>query len=333
MLARLPSHGWQAVRLRIDGRFPEPDTATMQRLAAVLAALPDEAWLMVDGLAYGGAVHAFVGAARRLRLLPLIHLPLPDEGGLDAATRQRLQAAEAAALRLSRGVLVTSGWSARRLAMLDYAPPRVGIAPPGSGPAPVTAVRSAPPWRWLCVASLTPRKAQHLLVEALAQLREFDWTCRLVGADDGDYAVALRARIDALGLAARIPIAGPLWPAQVADEYANADAFVLPSTMETYGMVLAEALARGLGIVASRAGAIAETLPADAALLVPPGDAGALACALRRWMTEPELREQLRRGALAAREQLEDWDRAAARFARELDRLTTTAMEKRFHGC
>jgi glycosyltransferase involved in cell wall biosynthesis len=86
-------------------------------------------------------------------------------------------------------------------------------------------------------------------------------------------------------------------------------------------MVLAEALARGLPIISTTAGAIPDTVPAEAGLLVPPGDEAALAEALARVMDEPGLRERLAAGARAARQTLPDWPTVSARFAGVLERV------------
>ena len=83
-------------------------------------------------------------------------------------------------------------------------------------------------------------------------------------------------------------------------------------------MALAEALACGLPIVAAAGGAVADTVPGDAALLVPIQDAGALRDALRRCLTEPALMASLRRGALRARGELPDWTATALTVERVL---------------
>jgi glycosyltransferase involved in cell wall biosynthesis len=100
--------------------------------------------------------------------------------------------------------------------------------------------------------------------------------------------------------------------------YASADIFVLASYLEGYGMAHAEALARGLPIVATAAGAVPHTIPSTAALLVKPGDTNALARALARVLDDAELRETLARGARAARERLPTWVETCSRFDTEL---------------
>jgi glycosyltransferase involved in cell wall biosynthesis len=94
---------------------------------------------------------------------------------------------------------------------------------------------------------------------------------------------------------------------------------VLPSHHEGYGMALAEASARGLPIVSTTGGAIPDTVPPDAGILVPPGDVDALAEALRRLLTDPGARLRLREAGLAARTRLPGWPAQAAAFAHELD--------------
>jgi glycosyltransferase involved in cell wall biosynthesis len=86
-------------------------------------------------------------------------------------------------------------------------------------------------------------------------------------------------------------------------------------------MVLAEALAYGLAVVSTRAGAIPDTVPADAALLVAPGDSSALAGALARLMDDTTLRRRLAAAARRAAATLPGWSDAAARFAGELERV------------
>src|SRR5262249_19521479 len=97
--------------------------------------------------------------------------------------------------------------------------------------------------------------------------------------------------------------------------------FVLPSYHEGYGMVYAEALAHGLPIIATTAGAIPDTVPAAASILVPPGDAAALREALRRMLVDEDLRARLAAGAALAAAALPDWPTAVRNWAAALDRL------------
>jgi glycosyltransferase involved in cell wall biosynthesis len=86
-------------------------------------------------------------------------------------------------------------------------------------------------------------------------------------------------------------------------------------------MACAEALAHGLPVIATNAGAIPGTVPATASILVPPGDAPALREALRRVFVDERLRSRLATGAALAATALPDWPAAVPQWAAALDRL------------
>ncbi|HSB99562.1 MAG TPA: glycosyltransferase, partial [Burkholderiaceae bacterium] len=171
----------------------------------------------------------------------------------------------------------------------------------------------------LCVATLIPRKGHAVLIEALQGLQERRWILHCVGgARDADTAKALRAAIDAHRLGARVHLHGEVPSGRLQVLYDRADAVVLPSLYEGYGMVLAEAMARGLPVVSTTAGAIAATVPSGAGILVPPGDALALRAALADLLDDRDRRARLAAGARAARTTLPTWPQAVARFAAAL---------------
>jgi glycosyltransferase involved in cell wall biosynthesis len=323
VMAGLTGLGWRVEPHGLDASFPAPAPAALAEADTVLAALPERALVVIDGLALG-AMPAVVARHRdRLRLVALVHHPLALETGLDEASSRRLQASEREALQQVRGVIVTSPSTARALADYGISPEQCAVVAPGTDPAPLAEGSGDGEWALSCVASLTPRKGHAVLFRALARLKSPAWRLRCAGGADLDPATAagLRTLAAELGLTGRIEFLGQLAAAALAVEYRRADLFVLPSYHEGYGMALAEALARGLPIVSTTAGAIPDTVPADAGLLVPPGDEVALAGALRRVMTEPDLRERLMTGARAARQTLPDWPTTCARFAAALDAI------------
>jgi glycosyltransferase involved in cell wall biosynthesis len=98
---------------------------------------------------------------------------------------------------------------------------------------------------------------------------------------------------------------------------------VLPSHAETYGMVVTEALARGLPVITTAVGGLPEALGRTSdgrqpGLLVPAGDSGALAAALRCWLGDAELRQGLRAAARERRSTLTGWDVTSSRVTRVL---------------
>jgi glycosyltransferase involved in cell wall biosynthesis len=108
--------------------------------------------------------------------------------------------------------------------------------------------------------------------------------------------------------------------------YAEADLLVLPSWGETYPLVVGEALAHGVPVLATAVGGVPEALGhardgRRPGILVPPGDAPALADALRRWLEDPALRSQLRRSARSRRATLQRWGSTARVFDAVLTRV------------
>jgi glycosyltransferase involved in cell wall biosynthesis len=180
------------------------------------------------------------------------------------------------------------------------------------------------PLRLLCVAALNSGKGHEVLFRALAPLRARAWHLECVGSRAQDAATA--ARLDVclqdLGLADRVALVGELDAEALAQAYDRADVFVTATLRETYGMAVAEALARGLPVIGTRTGAIAELVGDDAGLVVAPGDAGALSAALANVLDDASLRARLAAGACRARDRLPTWEQAIGRMAAALSQIT-----------
>jgi glycosyltransferase involved in cell wall biosynthesis len=199
----------------------------------------------------------------------------------------------------------------------------VHVAEPGVDAAPL--VRgTASGEALLCVAAVRCDKGHDVLLDALATVREMRWRCACVGSLDRDPAFVerLRRRLREGGLGDRLSFPGPRTGPDLDRCYAAADLLVLPSRAETYGMVVTEALARGLPVIASDVGGVPEALGRAGAgrpgLLVPPDEPAALAAALRAWLTDAELRGRLRRAARERRESLFRWSTTTSAVARVL---------------
>lgn len=311
--------GWQ-VALRSPGdMFPFPDAAARTQAAAVIDALPDGALVVADGLAFGALPELVERHAARLRWVALVHHPLAFETGLLPAQQAALRRSEQRALACARQVIVTSAETARALAAFDVPAARIAVIEPGTEPAPRAQGGGAGSGALslLCVATVTARKGHAVLLQALAALRGRPWQLHCAGSltRDATTAAAVQQLTASLGLQERVRWHGEIEAAPLAALYAQADLFVLPSLYEGYGMALAEALARGLPIVSSAAGAIVDTVPAQAGVLVSPGDDDALRAALQRLMDDANQRAALAEGAWAAGTALPDWPAATARFA------------------
>lgn len=306
----------------VPGGWPRPGAGERARLAGVLDGLPDGSLVLLDGLVACGVPEVMAPRARRLRLAVLVHLPLADELGLAPAVAADLAARERATLRAVGAVVATSGWAARRLVARHALPAgRVHVARPGVDPAPL-APGTGGAGGLLCVGSVTATKGQDVLVEALAAVADRSWSCALVGplGRDGEQVAAVRAAVSRHRLGRRVQLTGARTGDRLHQTYARADLLVLPSRAESYGMVVTEALARGIPVLASAVGGVPEALGrapdgGRPGMLVAPGDAGALADALRGWLGDPGLRRTLRHRARLRRGMLVGWTQTARRLA------------------
>ncbi len=343
----LAAIGWSVHEHPVPGSWPWPGAAARAALAGVIAGVPDGAVVLLDGLVASTAPDVLVPEARRLRLVVLVHMPLgearlgdrrrgdgrPGDGrpGVgrpadhvvgDARARER------AVLSAAAAVVTTSTWTRRRL--LDrYAlqPAQVHVAEPGVDHAEI-APGTASGGQLLCVAAVTPNKGHDLLLAALAALAEVadaPWCCACVGTLDRDpeFVDRLRRQARQGGIEHRVQFTGPRIGAELEAAYAAADLLVLASRAETYGMVVTEALARGLPVIATAVGGLPEALGRGAdgrrpGLLVPAGDSVPFAAALRGWFGDVDLRQRLRHAARERRLTLAGWSTTSVRIARVL---------------
>jgi glycosyltransferase involved in cell wall biosynthesis len=324
MIAELRELGWQIDLIDLGEGFPWPEEATRSAAQMQLLALPAGRIIVVDGLALGVLPDAAMQLAGRNPLLALVHHPLALEWGLSGEQAAALLTSERAALAAVRGVVVTSAAIARLVAS-DYTVPaeRIAVAKPGSDPAPLAQGSRDGALQLLSVGAVVPRKGFDVLIAALATLADQPWQLTIAGdrTRDPTAAAQLDADIARHALGDRIAVTGVVSPQRLAALYDEADVFVLASRFEGYGMAYAEAIAHGLPVIGTNAGAIPETVPPDAGLLVAPGDATALAQALRHVIGDAGLRRRLAGAARAAAPQLPSWRHSAEIFARALETL------------
>ena len=324
----LTALGWTVSTHGLEGRFPEGDACAESSLARTLEGIAQGARVVLDGLAMSPLPDPLRAHRDRLRLIALIHHPLADETGFEAAERARLARLESEALAQCAGVVVTSAFTARRLGEYGVPASRVRVVPPGTDPAQA-AVGPGPgePPRLLCVGSVSPRKGQDVLVRALAHVADLSWSCLCAGSltRAPEFADSVLALARTLGLEDRIDFPGELGAPDLDTLYHSASIFVLATHYEGYGMVLAEALARGLPVLSTRGGAVPDTVPYEAGVLVPPGDERALAAALRELLSGSEgaaRRAGLAEGSLRHGRSLPTWGDAALAFERAVRELS-----------
>ena len=323
MAGALGARGWTIDVAELDGAFPQPGRTALDGAGRVLAAIPDRSIVLVDGLAFGAMPSEVEREASRLRFAAIVHLPLAAEAGLDAAAAARLEASETRALAAASLVIVTGKSTIAAVERYGVARDRIVLVEPGTDRVPLARRGGGSPLQLLSVATLNPGKGHDILIRALASLRQRDWHLTCAGSLDRHPPTAerIRAMIHGEGLQNHVTLTGELNDARLAAAYDAADLFVLATRHETYGMAVAEALARGLPVVSTTTGAIPDLVGGHAGLLVPPGDEAALAAALARVMSDARLRDRLAEGARRTRDRLPTWDDAAGKMAAALERL------------
>jgi glycosyltransferase involved in cell wall biosynthesis len=324
MIAELGQLGWRIDLLNLGEGFPWPNEATLASARTRLLAVPPGRRIVVDGLALGVLPETASQLAGRNPLLALLHHPLALERGLSEEQACALHTSERAALAAVQGVVVTSPATAQLVAS-DYGVPvqRITVVRPGNDRVPLAQSNPHDVVRLLSVGAVVPRKGFDVLIEALATLTDLSWRLTIVGdrTRDLNAAAQLDDNIGRHKLGSQIVALGAISPQRLAALYAEADVFVLASHFEGYGMAYAEAVAHGLPVIGTNAGAIPDTVPPDAGLLVAPGDIPALALALRRVIGDADLRRSLANAARAAAPQLPTWQHSAEIFARALETL------------
>jgi glycosyltransferase involved in cell wall biosynthesis len=315
MIAELERFAKSITVLDLGEGFPRPDPAIRAAALTRLAAVPPDCPVLIDGLALG-VLPEMVALRHSHRLIAVVHHPLALESGLSEPEIVALRASERTALAAVRHVVTTSQTVARLL-IADYGVPEasITIAPPGTDPAPVARGSGGPAVALLAVGAISARKGYDVLVAALAMVRAPPWRLTIVGDRHRDPAASTRLKADIvrLGLSNRIALTGAIPQARLEALYHGADLFVLASRFEGYGMAFADAMARGLPIVGTIAGAIPETAPG--ALLVPPDDAVALAAALDHVIGDCRARRRLAAAARRGARDLPAWSTSARAVA------------------
>lgn len=319
VIAELRALGCSVRTIALPASFPYPTDDDLAQASRLLSAGERDA-LIIDGLAFG-ALPAELVRALEPRPIALTHHPLFLETGLAAQTAALLRAREQAAIDEAAAVVTTSDMTADIVAReFSVSRARLFAAAPGVEPAARAPGSTDSVVRLFSVGSLTPRKGYSDLVRALARVGG-DWRLSIAGSHDlaPDCAREVAALIENSGLGDRIALLGACDADEVAGGYAASDAFVTASHFEGFGMAIAEAIARGLPIVATKEVASAGAAPEEATLAYPAGDVAALAALLRRLVDDRSLRRALSDAAwraAAAQARWSDTARLVLRAAR-----------------
>jgi glycosyltransferase involved in cell wall biosynthesis len=317
----LAAMGWSVHEHQVRTPWPWSDPTAGARLCDILDAIPAGQLVLVDGLVASSAPAVVVPRARKLGVVVLVHMPA-------GASRPDARGPEQLALASATAVVATSRWARQWLLdHYDLDARQIHVAEPG---VEITSLSSgsAAGSRLLCVGAVTRLKGHDVLVEALAELVDLPWTCQVAGPLDVDtsFVEELRRRVHRAGLGERLRLVGPLGGMDLAVAYDRADVLVVASRVETYGMVVTEAIGHGVPVIAASVGGVPEALGCTAdgrlpGLLVRPAEAGALAAAIRAFLSDASLRRRLRLAATDRRAGLQPWSSTSERLAHILSEI------------
>ena len=275
---------------------------------------------IIDGL----ALPAFVGlddALTRRGTIGLIHHPTALETGFAEGDRTALLGIEKRLLPRLERVLVTSEPTAERLAA-DFGVDRdrIRVVVPGTDDAARSPGSGGPTCCIISIGTLVPRKGHDVLLRAVARLFDLDWQLTIVGSPERDpvHARSLVALAEELRIARRVRFAGEVVDDALEALWREADLFALATHWEGYGMVVAEALKRGVPVAVSAGGAAGNLVTAASGVVLPVGDHNNLSKALRRMIFGTALRREMAEAAWQVGKTLPSWQTQVTAFAQAL---------------
>lgn len=329
LLAGLRAQGRRVDHIALGGSYPDPTSEDAIDAARLLAGVPGDCPIIIDGLALG-AMDTGALSAMAAPVVALIHHPLAYEGNPDAERREYLVQNERENLRLAAHVVVTSPHTAGLLtSVYDVPANRITVAQPGIDRVVSTGQRVDPPLI-VSVGLQIPRKGHDVLLLALAQIIDLPWNAVIAGpVVDEDYAATLVTLRDNLGLGTRVRLAGRVSDEAVKKLYGQASVFALATRFEGYGMVFGEAMAHGLPVVTCATGAVPDTVAPGAGLLVEPDNPDMFATALASVLSDDTLRGELALASRSAGAALATWPETAKRVGAVLDGLWPSRSEER----
>ena len=311
--------------ISLDGNFPFPTTAEKKKALDRISDFPRADIAIIDGLA-GGALPEFLETlATKMKVVALIHHPLCLENGLTEEQSKQLERSEADGLKFVTGIVTSSTTTAETVTDLFNISVPLQPIEPGVERGEVNSKQIARgPVNLLCVGSIIERKGHRVLFEALSELTDLDWHLDCIGKTDFDPALydGLERYLAENNLSSRITFHGAVDSSKLQNAYMNADLFVLPSLYEGYGMVYAEAIVRGIPVIATTAGAIPQTVPDGCGLLVEPNDVPSLKEALKKALSHEDLRSKMRLSCYEAEPNFPTWESSAKEMAEFLESLT-----------
>lgn len=321
VIGALQEIGHRVTVCPVGGAWPWPTAENRRALAEALALHDGTGPIIVDGiigLAAPEEIRVAVGVGTMVHLL--VHSLLTADPGLTPEEHSAAKLSEDGALRSASSIMCVSRWSARDVER-DHPGLLAAVAEPGVQRAD-RAVGSSPP-QLLVLAALTPVKNQSAILRALRQLTDIPWTLQIVGSDSVNpaYAQELRAQAEQFP-AGRIILRGALTGDALSAVWSTTDLLLVTSRSETFGMVITEALARGIPVIVPGGTGAEEALTGRGSrpfatlpgAIINLSEPDGLALVLTQWFTSSSVRSRWQEAALSRRPTLDPWTVTARRL-------------------
>jgi len=328
----LRSAGWSVDELVLPaeppGRVAKRHVLSNVRIARRLLPRVAKKGILVEPASFHSRLFLFnwlVRWLRRARLVTIVHHM--DYHGIRGGPLWRAidKRLEALFYRTVHHIVVVSEATKREVMDVGVSEERISVVPDGLDPPDRPEItRADDRLSLLFVGTCHPRKGLPHLLDAMQQLRNRDIVLNIVGnlGDDPEYALRLQKYAEEHGLDKTVVFHGWLSQEELHCQYARAHVFVLPSLWEGFGIVLLEAMAFGLPVIATSTGAIPELVEDGVnGLVVPPRDSQALARAISRLLDSPTLRMTLGHNAMLSSQNALTWQQASQLFSRVLRTL------------
>ncbi|WP_206597499.1 glycosyltransferase family 4 protein [Polycladidibacter stylochi] len=338
ILKGLRQLGWNVYHIPLTGAFPLCSAQTRHKANAKLTDLPDNALVLVDGLAYGALPEVISIHAKRLNFITLVHHPLFLEAGLGEKEQKALHSAEKLALQHAQFLITTSD-ETRKTVVKNFSYPydKIVVIEPGldlpafaKNPSHFDHLRTrqtsaSVPMRLLCVGSVVARKDQLSLIKAVAGLPDVfenqkSWRLDIIGDLNfqPSYAQKMHEVVEELGLQNYVHLHGKVGEARLKSFYESADLFILPSHYEGYGMAFWEALSYGLPVIATYEGSVAAQLPREATLLFRAGNSQQLRQSIESLAATPSLLSAMSQAGHRECQKKPSWEKVTALMSHHL---------------